>query len=322
MASADKLRELLHEFSAQQFETEIEFMAVGLPQLAEHLGYARGDLRFEYAVGDVGDRLRADGVLFKDGIPRVVIETWMERGRFRQEWVNRAAWLNRYMEAAQVEIGILLSPRRLTVRTSSGQEQTILLADITLADAESILSTIGAAPAASTQPIKAPIAEMIDAVIAAETNDEKKKSLELLAAYIIADCPSLSIKFANLRTRSSEIDLVCECLEREPKTPLHSLGRYFLVECKNWRKPAGAAVLRDFVGKLQKTRCALGVLFSREGVTGEASGADAMREIHSVYDRETIAVLVVSLPELDGLTSGRELIELLDEKLDALRFDL
>ena len=321
IASAEALCALFREFSEHSFSNELEFMAFGLPQLAERLGYARRDLHFEYAVGEVGSRLRADGVLVTDGAPRIVIETWLERRYSKRAWDERALWLRRYMEAAGAVAGLLITPRRLLLR-SGATEMVLSLGETTTEQASDVLRALSGVASSPPPSLDAPFAALVDAVGAATSNDEKKKTLEHLAAILLGSCASLKVKFANLRTKSSEIDLVCECLDCDRRTPMHALGRYFLVECKNWKKPASAAALRDFIGKLQKTRCALGIVFSREGVTGEASGADAVREVRWAYDREHVLVLVVSLQDLRGIESSDMFIQMLDDKLDALRFDL
>jgi hypothetical protein len=70
------------------------------------------------------------------------------------------------------------------------------------------------------------------------------------------------------------------------------LGRYCLVECKNWSKPAGLSTVRDFLGKLDRCKTRLGIIFSGNGITGVDTGVDALREIHSRFDRDGVYVIV------------------------------
>lgn len=102
---------------------------------------------------------------------------------------------------------------------------------------------------------------------------------------------------------------------------LREYGRYFLVECKNWAAPAGAREIRDFLGKLRKSRVRLGIYFSRNGITGEQHGTDALREIHSAYDQDEICIVVVSEQDLAALQHVQDVLEVVEEKLDAIRFD-
>ncbi|MCL4552513.1 MAG: restriction endonuclease, partial [Candidatus Marsarchaeota archaeon] len=84
----------------------------------------------------------------------------------------------------------------------------------------------------------------------ARTNEQKKQSLEGLAKLLFQGIPFLSFKYSNLRTASAEIDLVFLYRGFKETTVFDELGRYFLVECKNWKDPVGAKHVRDFIGKM------------------------------------------------------------------------
>ena len=77
------------------------------------------------------------------------------------------------------------------------------------------------------------------AVKSARTNQQKKQSLEGLAKLLFQGIPFLSFKYSNLRTASAEIDLVFLYRGFKETTVFDELGRYFLVECKNWEDPLG-----------------------------------------------------------------------------------
>jgi len=167
------------------------------------------------------------------------------------------------------------------------------------------------------------LTDLLQAVSGATTNDSKKRSLEQFAARLLEILPFIRCKHTCLRTRSSEIDIVCEIAPSEGHCILDEFGRHFLVECKNWRKPAGAKEVRDFLGKLQATRCKLGLLFSAKGITGKAHGADAVAAIRSAFDRDGTTIVVLSEDDFASLmSSALEFSALLDFKLDRVRFDL
>lgn len=100
------------------------------------------------------------------------------------------------------------------------------------------------------------------------------------------------------------------------------LGRYCLIECKNWSKPVGVGSVRDFMGKLDKCKIKLGIIFSKNGVTGVNSGADALREIQSRFDRDGLYILVFSLDEIKEIKDGMSFYKAIDSKADRLRFDV
>lgn len=197
---------------------------------------------------------------------------------------------------------------------------------LTPEQAEEILRTLERSAQPSSRPNKAlthgMLVNLIESVEKAATNDEKGKSLESLAQFLFNSISSLRCKYSNLQTRSSEIDLVIEYDRTKEALPLFDeLGRYCLVECKNWSKPVGVGPVRDFMGKLDKCKTRLGVIFSKNGVTGVDSGADALREIQSRFDRDGLFLLVFSLEDLKSITDGKAFSEALDRKADSLRFD-
>lgn len=75
------------------------------------------------------------------------------------------------------------------------------------------------------------------------------------------------------------------------------------------------------MGKLDKCKTRIGVIFARNGVTGVDSGEDALREIQSRFDRDAMFVVVFSLEELRSINDGRDFVAALDRKADTLRFD-
>ena len=214
---------------------------------------------------------------------------------------------------------LILAKNRETVRYQ--------LKEITRQQVKEILSVVSR----TSQPAPMPghstnevgLTGLIDTVEQASSNEAKGKSLETLARALVESTPMLKCKYRNLQTRSSEIDLVIEYDDSLGRVPLlDDLGRFILVECKNWSKPVGVAPVRDFMGKLDKCKIGLGIIFSKNGVTGIDSGADALREIQSRFDREGTYVLVFSLDDAKRILNGRDFLVLLDEKADALRFDM
>lgn len=161
----------------------------------------------------------------------------------------------------------------------------------------------------------------LDATKRARGNRRKQQSLERLAKLLFQGIPFLSFKYSNLRTASSEIDLVFLYMGFKKTTVFDELGRYLLVECKNWKDPVGAKHVRDFIGKMQKSRVKLGVLVAPNGVTGASDSADALREIHTIYDKDGLFVVVIAEEHLELLKQGANFYELLEYEVESIRFD-
>lgn len=318
--SAEDLHQLLCSLTSLGVTSEMEFTQKVIPKLVAILGYEKDETFYELKA----DRWRADVVLSKtiSSIPWFVIEVKRGFPKNSGDWVYV---LKRYLDALDCNVGIVVSPR-LFVLTVDEESIKYDLSSIARKDSDYIYSILKK----DNQPSKNEkrqgaankLLQLIESVELAQTNDEKGKSLEQLARFLLNGLPSLSCKYVNLYTRSSEIDLVVEySQERGILHPFHEVGRYCLVECKNWGKPVGVGPVRDFIGKLDKCKVPMGIIFSRNGVTGVDSGVDALREIQSQYDRNGVYLLVFSIEDVKDISRGKDFVEMIDKKADILRFD-
>lgn len=318
--SKNTLQYLLNDLSGKQFEREIDITEKVVPQLASILGFSEDETFYDFAKG----KYRADAVLSKsdDSASRVIIEIKRRRAPNVSDWVYQ---LRRYLEEFDCETGVLVSPD-LVIVISGTEVRRFETRALSTDQTKEIINLLGRSQYGSDDHKEAPsgtLVKLIEAVESAKTTDEKGSSLERLSYYLLESVPSLTCKYRNLYTRSSEIDIVVEYNGLKGLIPLfEELGRYCLVECKNWSKPVGAGPVRDFIGKLEKCKARIGVIFSKNGVTGEGYGLDAIREIQSKYDRDGIFLLVISLEEIKDVKNGKDFIALLDRKSDNLRFDI
>ena len=63
-------------------------------------------------------------------------------------------------------------------------------------------------------------------------------------------------------------------------------------------------------------------MFSKQGISGERKTIDAERELLKVFQDRGIVILVVSLSDLEKIAQGRNFIEVLRSKYEAVRLDL
>lgn len=318
--------EFLRHLPELIYDRQISAISQAVPNLANYLGYASSEIYLESSVtGHPGYRI--DAVFAPAGVsdPYIIVEIkWYTSGITHMESaIDQAEYIRRTVQAP---FGMVLTPRHLAILSDTRQD-VYSLSNLTEDEADTIQCTLRRPemvrpryPKLAT-PAGTHLQNMLAAVAAAQTNDEKRKTLEDLAAAVFDSHPHIKCKYRNLRTRSSEIDIVCEISGTEVDIPLREYGRYFLVECKNWAVPAGAKEIRDFLGKLGKSRVRLGVYFSRNGITGEHNGTDALREISSAYDKDEIYVVVISEQDLSPLRNMSDVFDTIEEKLNALRFD-
>lgn len=325
--SATSFEDFLRSLPKLDAEKELTFISIVIPQLASFLGYAESEIYFE-------NRPRKDlraliDVAFAPSgpsTPYIIIE--VKQGTLNPDILRSGIErVKKYHELVGATFGVVFSAQHIVVIHSNGRQDSFLLKDITKSSATKIYEVlkrpnkITPAIPIPTAPAGVQLQKLLKQITTAQTNEQKKTSLENLAANVFDVHKQIRCKYKNLRTRSSEIDIVCEIVDRTNSFFLTDYGRYFLVECKNWAAPAGAKEIRDFIGKIRKSRVQLGVFFSRNGITGEANGTDALREIHSAYDQDGISIIVISEQDLSAIEQITDVLAVIEQKLDALRFD-
>src|ERR1039458_9667944 len=158
----------------------------------------------------------------------------------------------------------------------------------------------------------------------APTTKEAGDRLERLVAYLFAVEQGFEV-IGSFRAPDSQNDILVR--NRHHDAAIASLGDYLLVECKNWGKPANAAIVREFAGRLRTTKVRTGVLASKSGITGQRQrrrDTGARGAISKEYLQEpSVAVLVLDGNGILELADGkRNLSDALLEQFESVRFDI
>lgn len=161
-------------------------------------------------------------------------------------------------------------------------------------------------------PLNRPFFRDLISALPAGDNNDKKKSLEFLASYLMITLPGIRIKtnvkaFEHGATFEHEIDLVATQYSAMPTYLLEAFGRHFLIECKNWDATVGVRDLNHFVAKMRFHRCKCGIIFSQNGLSGDKSpeGLKYARVTQlRWYQQDDCIVIVVTKEHLEQLASG------------------
>jgi hypothetical protein len=340
--SAANLFALFQRISSTTYSNEISFVIDAIPNFVRTLGYRDDWLLFEHRLA--AQQYIADAVVTSSpaGPPRLLIEAKSQRFSGRHMYDDGEAQLLSYQEVSNAEFAVLFAPHLLWI-LRNGVFQRFDLRTITSEQASDIyeqlrrpdgwpnnLPPTTITPAVETREISFPyftlsresLVAALDAVTRAETSHEKGKSLESLGAMLFGGLNGIAVKYRNLLGASSEIDIVVEYNRTVFNPAFDEFGRYALIECKNWESSVGAKHVRDFKVKLDKTKVRLGFLLARNGVTGAHDGADALREIHSTMDRDGVFIIVVTLDDISSILAGADFYQIIDDRIDRLRFDL
>lgn len=162
------------------------------------------------------------------------------------------------------------------------------------------------------------------ALLLAQIDHSAKKLLgrylELLAIYLFFTNRPFEVK-RNVLTLHSENDLrVRSLIDNDPILEL--LGRYFLVECKNWSDPVDSKTVKNFISNVRFARCETGILISKNGITGSRSKDNAWFVVRAEYHKDNIIIIVLDRNDLDIISEEKtNLLDLLKSKYEQIRFD-
>jgi hypothetical protein len=321
------LERVLARFRAEEYATEVELSTSFLPDLAVALGYSVEQLFFN--VWTRGADFLVDAVISHDRLspPWVVFEVARSSRRSSTTRPDLAAALRETLRQNNAHAACFVSPEVFIAVNDEGTSATLSMDALDsdmLGIFASMLAPPGEWPHASALRA-APddhLAKALQRMREAKGASEKGKALEDLAEILFADLDGVRVKYRNLLTSSSEIDLILEADPRSCPLLFTDFPRFSLVECKNWSEAVGAREVRDFVSKIEKTGCKLGFFLSRTGVTGANNSVDALREIRFAADRLGTFVIVLAEDDVVRVVEGVPFHKLLDAKFDSIRFDL
>lgn len=150
--------------------------------------------------------------------------------------------------------------------------------------------------------------------------DSQAKGLtyEVLMAYLFRTLGPF-----DTRGRVGSIDTEHDLILRDESDDTRPLGEYVLVECKNWKGPVGASIIREFGQKVRAASCQSGILVAKAGITGVGSNSDASYTTRIAYHRDGIVLVVVDDNDIEDLLDRKlELAELLRTRYEGIRFDV
>lgn len=109
---------------------------------------------------------------------------------------------------------------------------------------------------------------------------EKGNSLEQLATYLFLLIPGL-VPRRNLLdvTLAFESDIVVRNLNNNAHLISDMFGRFILTECKNWENKVGVKDVGYFLYRMRLTHSHFGILFVKNGLTGDPDKETAARSL-------------------------------------------
>lgn len=173
-------------------------------------------------------------------------------------------------------------------------------------------------------PINPILLEDFDQSLDSEDNNMRGRNLERLTAYLCLTLPGVIIR-NRLKTVQDEIDLIVIQRDSASSYFVESLGRTFLVECKNTKDPVGGIHINHFAAKIRLHGCRTGLLVATNSVSGTRTPGKGLNDgqliIQGWFHQDNIAICVIDREDIRGLiTGGNSFADLVLSKFDELRF--
>jgi hypothetical protein len=150
------------------------------------------------------------------------------------------------------------------------------------------------------------------------SNTDKGRALEGAIRYAFEQVPGVTCLMQDERGafETEEIDLLFANVVHEDG--LTRFETEILVEAKNWTSRVGAVEISWFATKMRRRNRRTGVLVAALGITGDPVRLTAARQQVVLALSEGQEVIVLTRAELDSVSTGERLAQLLQKKRDHL----
>ena len=145
------------------------------------------------------------------------------------------------------------------------------------------------------------------------------KALERLAHYLLNCIPGFRAKM-RMRTPATDYDVLC-AVEGPTYDFRSELGRYFLCECKDWNHAADVTTVLKFAGVLRAAKCRFGIIFSKNGISGQGDVKYAERELLKIK-QDGIIIVTITEADLKEVAEGANFFSLLRDLYERAHLDL
>lgn len=306
-------------------------------ELADALGIDRD---FVHSMRNIGEGLKPTAIVQvnENKRPWAVFETVPSRSEDTKEKAKHQ--MERYLHYTNAELGAIFSPEYVVVFDADGtvlhdvnaeDESEVRKVQQVLLPPEIFLKHDGKEEPNGKRSqdyviepnYEIDLKEFEDALEAmdnADTSQERGDAFEELAGVLMEAMPFIKVREQNLRTKTSELDLVVEYTGADETKIFDKVSSDFLIECKHWSEPVGSDPVGNFIQKTDKLSVDFGIMFARNGITGDEQ-TDGYGQIRDALIQSGKVILVVDNEVIERILDGESFYQILDEMYYERRFD-
>ena len=154
----------------------------------------------------------------------------------------------------------------------------------------------------------------------AQLGKSEGHSLERLGHYLLSMIPGCRT-YRRVPTPSTDHDIVGSF--EGPVLDFRSdLGRYFVCECKDWENKADFTTFAKLCRVLDSVKSSFGILFSKNGISGQYTERYAGREQIKVFSDRNIIIIVIDETDIRRVVGGESFLAILRSRYEAVRLDI
>ena len=152
------------------------------------------------------------------------------------------------------------------------------------------------------------------------TNYHKGKALEDLICFLFEAVPGITMIRRNKKNifETEEVDVLLWNDFFPDGLPSPAFPSHILVECKNWSEKVGSIEVNWIDSKLRHKGLSLGILVATHGITGDPQRLTDAHFIVATALFEHRKIVLITREDMEGITSGSDLVRLLKEKVSDL----
>lgn len=153
----------------------------------------------------------------------------------------------------------------------------------------------------------------------ATSHYHKGKTLEDLICCLFEAIPGITTKRNKKNIfETEEVDICLYNIFSPGGLPSPAFPPWLLIECKNWSQRVSSSEVNWFDTKLRDRGLSPGILIATQGITGDSQRLTDAHFIVAKALSEQRKIIVITREDIEGLTSGSDLVGLLIDKLSNL----
>jgi len=148
-----------------------------------------------------------------------------------------------------------------------------------------------------------------------ESIEEQRYAMKLLMTNVLEKIPGVSITEGIGSNNSNENEIKIVCWNEQHIDGLYFFPSILAVGAINWLDPVGSDHIKWFVGNMKKMGLSCGILFDVDNLTEDEIEREDTRKLISLALSDEREVVILHGSDLEKLTSSKQLVSLIKEKL-------